>query len=85
MEISLGLILNVAITIYLIIDAPKHGKSPVLWGILGFIFGLLPLGIYLIITGRKVAGWIIVVLSILSVILIFLLLSVLIAFLFSAY
>jgi hypothetical protein len=60
---SFGLILNIALTIYLVIDSRKHGKSPILWGILGFIFGFLALGIYLIRTNRKVIGWIITVLS----------------------
>ncbi|MBY0121708.1 hypothetical protein [Bacillus sp. S/N-304-OC-R1] len=68
MEYSIGLIVSILITVYLVIDAPKHGKSPVLWGIVGFIFGLLGLGIYLIVTGRKALGWIIVALFILLVI-----------------
>jgi hypothetical protein len=61
-----GLVLNVAITIYLVIDSRKHGKSPILWGILGFFFGPLVLGIYLIRTNRKVIGWIITIVSILG-------------------
>lgn len=68
MEYGIGLLLSIAITVYMVVDAPKHGKSPVLWGILGFVFGLLGLGIYLIVTNRKVIGWIIVVLFILLVI-----------------
>ena len=68
MEYIVGLLISIAITAYMVIDAPKHGKSPVLWGILGFILGLLGLGIYLIVTNRKVLGWIIVVLFILLVI-----------------
>lgn len=68
MEYGIGLLLSIVITVYMVVDAPKHGKSPVLWGILGFVFGLLGLGIYLIVTNRKVIGWIIVVLFILLVI-----------------
>ena len=67
-EYILGLVISIAITVYMVMDAPKHGKSPVLWGIIGFIFGLLGLGIYLIATNRKVLGWIIVALFILIVI-----------------
>ncbi|WP_053220161.1 hypothetical protein [Virgibacillus senegalensis] len=55
---GIGLIISVAVTIYLVVDAPKQGKNPVLWGILGFIFSLLTLGIYWIQTDRKVIGWI---------------------------
>lgn len=66
MEGSFGLLLNVVITIYLIIDSRKHGKSPVLWGILGFFFGAIALGIYLIKTNRKVLGWIITIISIIG-------------------
>lgn len=83
MELSLGLLISIAVTIYLVIDAPKHNKSPVLWGILGFILGLLGLGIYLIVTGRKVFGWIIVVLYIVLVIIIILFFAVIIAALFN--
>jgi hypothetical protein len=61
-----GLVLNIILTIYLVIDSRKHGKSPVLWGILGFIFGLIALGIYLIKTNRKVIGWIITIISIIG-------------------
>lgn len=66
MEGSFGLILNIVITIYLVIDSRKHGKSPVLWGILGFFFGAIALGIYLIKTNRKVLGWIITIISIIG-------------------
>ncbi|WP_144550106.1 hypothetical protein [Bacillus sp. X1(2014)] len=66
MEGSFGLLLNIVITIYLIIDSRKHGKSPVLWGILGFFFGAIALGIYLIKTNRKVLGWIITIISIIG-------------------
>ncbi len=66
MEGLFGLALNIILTIYLVIDSRKHGKSPVLWGILGFIFGLIALGIYLIKTNRKVIGWIITIISIIG-------------------
>lgn len=69
MELSFGLILNIVIAIYLYVDAKKRDKSAILWGILGLIIGPLVLGIYLIQTGRKLAGWIIVIFSIFWVIL----------------
>ncbi|MCM3162738.1 hypothetical protein KDJ21_007080 [Metabacillus litoralis] len=76
MEFSFGFILSIVIAIYLAIDAPKHNRNPWLWGILGFIFGPIVLGIYLIQTGRKVAGWIILIISILLIILVILLFAV---------
>jgi ABC-type molybdate transport system permease subunit len=60
MEYS-GLIIGIVIAIFLAMDAPKHNKRPVLWAILGFLFGPIGLGIYLIQTNRKVIGWIITV------------------------
>jgi hypothetical protein len=66
LEGFIGLFLNIILTIYLVIDSRKHGKSPILWGILGFIFGLIALGIYLIKTNRKVIGWIITIISIIG-------------------
>jgi hypothetical protein len=66
LEGFIGLVLNIILTIYLVIDSRKHGKSPILWGILGFIFGLIALGIYLIKTNRKVIGWIITIISIIG-------------------
>jgi hypothetical protein len=75
-----GLALNIIITIYLVIDSKKHGKSPILWGILGFVFGAIALGIYLIKTGRKVAGWIITILSILGYLLLILIFGLAILF-----
>lgn len=69
MEVSFfTFLVPIIVAAYLAIDAPKHDKNPWLWGILGFLFTLLPLGIYLIKTNRKVAGWIFVALSILSII-----------------
>lgn len=79
MELS-GFIVPVIVAVYLAIDAPKHGKNPWLWGILGFLFTLLPLGIYLIKTNRKVAGWIFVGLSILSIIGVIALIVIMVAF-----
>jgi ABC-type multidrug transport system permease subunit len=51
-------IINIIILIYLMIDAPKHGKNQILWGVLGFFFGTIALTIYFFLTGRK--GWAIV-------------------------
>ncbi|WP_421382925.1 hypothetical protein ACOJQI_01675 [Bacillus salacetis] len=65
LEFSLSFIINIIIAIYLFVDARKRGKNPWVWGILGLIFGAIVLGIYLIVTGRKLWGWIIVILSIL--------------------
>jgi len=70
MKGSLGIIVGIIIAIYLFVDAPKHKKSRWLWAILGFIFGPITLGIYLIQTGRKVLGWIITIVAILLYILI---------------
>ncbi|MEH7119915.1 hypothetical protein V7128_21200 [Neobacillus vireti] len=65
MESAISLIISILFAVYLFIDAPKHNKSRWLWGILGFIFGPIALGIYFIKTGRKVAGWVITILAIL--------------------
>ncbi|MEH7110401.1 MULTISPECIES: hypothetical protein [Bacillaceae] len=73
MEFISGSIVGVIIAIYLAIDAPKHQKSAVLWAILGFFFGPITLGIYFIKTGRKVAGWIILIIAILVYVAIFVL------------
>ncbi|WP_413305382.1 hypothetical protein AA0X95_03445 [Bacillus sp. 1P10SD] len=54
-------IVEIIIAIFLYVDAPKHNKSPWLWAILGFFFGPFALGIYFIKTGRKVVGWIMVI------------------------
>jgi hypothetical protein len=62
MEYS-GLIINIIITVFLAMDASKHNKRPVLWGILGFLLGPIALGIYLIQTNRKVLGWIITIVA----------------------
>jgi hypothetical protein len=70
MESSFGFIVGIIIAIYLFIDAPKHNKSRWLWAVLGFIFGPIALGIYLIKTGRKVLGWIITILAIIIYVLI---------------
>jgi hypothetical protein len=61
MKMGFGLIIDIIIAIYLAVDAPKHNKRPWLWAILGFFFGPIPLVIYLIQTGRKVIGWIMLV------------------------
>jgi len=71
MEFSFNWIVNILIAIYLVVDSKKHGKSPILWGIMGFIFGLIALSIYLIRTGRKTLGWILLVVSVLIYLLVF--------------
>lgn len=80
MEGFFGLALNIILTIYLVIDSRKHGKNPILWGILGFVFGAIALGIYLIKTDRKLVGWIITILSIIGYLLIILLVGLAIFF-----
>ena len=80
MEGFFGLTLNIIITIYLVIDSKKHGKNPVLWGILGFVFGAIALGIYLIRTDRKLIGWIVTILSIIGYIVLILLIGLAIIF-----
>lgn len=84
-EFSFGFIISIVIAIYLAIDAPKHNRSPWIWGILGFLFGPIVLGIYLILTGRKVAGWIILIISILLVLAIIALVGVGMFFLFNSF
>ena len=56
-----GIFISIIIAVFLYIDAQKYNKRPWLWAILGFIFGPIALGIYLIQTGRKVLGWIITI------------------------
>jgi hypothetical protein len=75
LESFFGLALNIVITVFLVIDSRKHGKSPILWGILGFFFGAIALGIYLIRTDRKVLGWIITIISIIGYIILFLVIA----------
>ncbi len=72
MEFSLFWAINILITIYLVVDSKKTGKNPVLWGIMGFLFGIITLSIYLIRTGRKILGWILLVLAIIFMLLFFL-------------
>lgn len=64
MELSFGFIINIAIAIYLFMDARKRDKSAFFWAIIGLIIGPIVLGIYFIQTGRKGIGWTIVILSI---------------------
>lgn len=64
MELSFGFIINVAIAIYLFVDARKRNKSAFFWAIIGLIIGPIVLGIYFIQTGRKGIGWTIVILSV---------------------
>lgn len=69
MEFSLFWVINILITVYLVIDSKKQGKNPVLWGIMGFLFGIITLSIYLIRTDRKILGWILLVLAIIFILL----------------
>ncbi|QSO50151.1 hypothetical protein JZ785_14350 [Alicyclobacillus curvatus] len=57
----IGLIISIAIIVYIATDAPNHNKSPWGWGIFAFFFNFLALGIYLNQTERKISGtlWII--------------------------
>lgn len=72
MKSSFGLIVGIIIAIFLAIDAPKHNKRAWLWALLGFFFGPIALGIYLIQIGKKVLGWVIlVVVGLLYLVLIF--------------
>ncbi|MGX6445666.1 hypothetical protein ACWM35_20815 [Neobacillus sp. K501] len=79
MESFFGLALNIIITVYLVIDSRKHGKSPILWGILGFFFGAIAMGIYLIRTDRKLIGWIVTIISIIGYIILFILIALAVA------
>jgi hypothetical protein len=81
LESFFGLVLNIVITVFLVIDSRKHGKSPILWGILGFIFGAVALGIYLIKTDRKLIGWIITIISIIGYIILFIFIAFAVALL----
>lgn len=58
--------INIIILVYLMIDAPKKGKSQILWGILGFLFGPIALAIYLFKTGNKTWGYIWLAISMLG-------------------
>ncbi|ALC82848.1 MULTISPECIES: hypothetical protein [Bacillus] len=66
MELSLGFIVSVAIAVFLAIDAPKHNRNPWIWGILGFFFSLITLGVYLLVTNRTAAGCIVLAVSLLG-------------------
>lgn len=68
----ISFLLSIVIAIYLFVVAPKFGKSRWLWGILGFFFGFIALGIFFIKTNRKVLGWILVVVSIILYVFVFL-------------
>lgn len=60
---------NILIAVYLFIDAKKHNKNRWLWGILGLIFSFITLGIYWILTGKKVLGWVLTIAAIIWTIL----------------
>jgi cytochrome c biogenesis protein CcdA len=66
---ALMFILNILIAVYLFVDAPKHHKNRWLWGILGLFFSFIALGIYWILTGRKLLGWIVLIAYVVWVIL----------------
>ena len=63
MGLLLGFIISIFITIYLARNARKYNMNPWLWALLGFFFGIMTLGIFLIKTQRKVSGWILVIIS----------------------
>lgn len=58
---------NIIILVYMMVDAPKHGKNPILWGVLGFLFGPIALTIYLFKTWRKGWGYVWLAISILTI------------------
>ncbi|MET3729515.1 amino acid transporter [Fictibacillus halophilus] len=66
MEIILFPITQIAIAYYLYVQAPLYNKDRWLWSILGFVFGLFTLSIFLISTKRKALGWTILIAMILS-------------------
>ncbi|MGE6630930.1 hypothetical protein [Bacillus sp. NPDC077027] len=65
MKLITGWFVSILVAVYVFVDAPKHQKNKWLWAILGLLFGLFTLGIYLIKTGRKGFGWTVLVISIL--------------------
>lgn len=85
MEMIISFLGHIAIAIFLAIDAPKHGKSAVLWAIFGFFFGILALGIYLVQTGKKLIGWILIFIFAIIIILMFIFFTVLLSFLFTSF
>lgn len=66
MEFSLSFLVSVAVAVFLAIDAPKHNRNPWIWGIFGFVFSLITLGIYLLVTDRKAAGFIVLAVTLLG-------------------
>lgn len=60
-------VMNIIILVYMMIDAPKHGKNQVLWGVLGFFFGPIALTVYLFQTGRTRWAYVWLAVSILSI------------------
>jgi uncharacterized membrane protein YobD (UPF0266 family) len=66
---ALMYVFNIIIAVYLFMDAKKHDKNPWLWGILGLLFSFITLGIYWIITGKKLLGWLILIAYIVWIIL----------------
>lgn len=60
---GMGLFINVVVAIALGFYAKKYDKSPILWGLLGLVFGLMAIGFFLIKIGKKLVGWIIVIIT----------------------
>lgn len=50
-----GLVVNLFCVYFVYTDCKKTNKNQWVWSALVLVFGLLPLGIYLLKTGRK--GW----------------------------
>jgi hypothetical protein len=64
--------IGIGCAIYVFMDAKKRGRNRWVWAILTVLFGFLVLGIYLLVTGRKVWGIIWVVLGVLELALVIL-------------
>ncbi|MQR97256.1 hypothetical protein EJV22_18820 [Fictibacillus phosphorivorans] len=66
LEILYVPLIQIAIAYYLFVQAPLYNKDRWLWAILGFVFSLFTLSIFLILTKRKALGWILLIVLILS-------------------
>ncbi|MFG6496431.1 hypothetical protein P8610_13780 [Fictibacillus sp. UD] len=56
MELAMVFIIELLIVYYLFVQAPLYNKDRWLWAILGFLFGIITLSIFLIQTDRKLLG-----------------------------